>query len=66
MERLLRGGYAEQFGAFRSAREMMTMFKTVTVIEEGRLQLEELARDLVPRRHEIGDDGLFVEPDGHR
>lgn len=66
MERLLRGGYAEQFGAFRSAREMMTMFKTVTVIEEGRLQLEELARDLVPRRHEISDDGLFVEPDGHR
>ncbi len=65
MERLLRGGYAEQFGVFRSAREMMTMFKTVTVIEEGRLQLAEMARDLVPRPHEIGEDGRFVEPEGN-
>lgn len=65
MERLLRGGYAEQFGVFRSAREMMTTFNTVTVIEEGRLELEKLARQLVPKPYQIGHDGLLVEPEGN-
>ncbi|MBO4119262.1 hypothetical protein J5T34_00755 [Cupriavidus gilardii] len=65
MERVIRGQYAERFGNYRSAREMMAIFKTVTVIEETRLELQKRAHALVPQPHDIAGGHPVAGPEGN-
>lgn len=61
MERVIRGDYASRLGTYHSAREMMAIFKMATIVEEGELQLRQLARNSVPREEEIDRGSVFAQ-----